>query len=334
MTLEQAVSMLYKCDLLAAVSTILCRPNTDEARLAIQRYPLAKWATLQENYHTVYTESEFCLVSNPKVYAEVFRSAFNITTRFRVDSFNQRCVKSWMSSSVIYESFVLSKTRGNMAWHVDGGEKSKSDLVIYMILGPTDAISCFMLLTVDTGALLQAQHEDASFASADEIYAGLSSLDKLSVAMNDPELVECRATLHGLERFPELNGTDVTIVKHLTNGIYRVTLDSSGKDKKVHAKHLLVHPQFCVFLPEEIKQISASLPLATARAIAKGVVRCYCIWGRAGQVVVFDGSKPHGVYNFPSASAMPQLALAVNYRGVLPQIVNHMRSRRVSFKPN
>jgi hypothetical protein len=237
-------------------------------------------------------------------------------------------VSKWTMTTV-YESFVLSKTAENMTWHVDGGTLNKSDLVIYIVMGPHDAISCFMLLAIDHHALVSAQCNNAKFPSDDEITMSVGQLDDISLAMKAPDINGCTATLQGLCNFRELNGLKVTVKEYIKDNNYRITLRSTGKDKKVHVKYLVLAPQYCP-LPNEIREAATKRPIL-AQAIEMNVLRCYCIWGRTGQVVIFDGSKLHGVYNFESHSGIPQIAIAVNYRGIVPHIMKTRNRKRVKL---
>ena len=324
--IRSAMWMLHTKGITAGTSVIPYDINTKAVRKHIL-LASAKWKTLDRKL-VMYTEREFCLTSDPDLYATLFRLAFNVTNRFNMDTYIKSSVSAWKSSPV-YEAFVLSKTTENMSWHVDGGAAIQSDLVVYIVMDPSDAISCFLLLAVDRYLHLQAQCRDSSFPGLDQIDAGLLHLDDLNLAMKAPNLTGCHATLHGLSKYHELNGSMVTIVQYLRDGKYHVTLESTGEDKVVSVRYLDLRPQFSP-LPDEISSTATNLSPAVRKAIAEGVVRCYCIWARAGQVVVFDGSKPHGVYNFGSATKEPQLALAVNYRGVLPYIAQI--NRRVRLK--
>ena len=332
MALENAAHMLHTKGTLASAIDIPYSINTNCARTVLtSNRTTTIWNTLESGCMISYTQTIYCLASSLSLYADVFRAAFDITGRFNMDSFLRCTVSKWtMTTSIVYESFVLSKTAENMTWHVDGGTLNKSDLVVYIVMGPQDAISCFMLLAIDHHALVSAQCNNPKFASADELNMSLGQLDGISLAMNAPDINGCTATLQGLCNFRELNGLKVTVGEYIKDNHYRITLHSTGKDKKVHVKHLVLAPQYCP-LPIEIREIAINLHPILSEAIEMNVLRCYCVWGRTGQVVIFDGSKVHGVYNFESHSGIPQIALAVNYRGVVPHIMNTRNCKRVKL---
>ena len=308
--------------LAASCSIALC-PDTDSVRERLQEGS-TNWSTLTSNTPQQYTEQEFCLVSNSNIFGKAFLSAYNIKERFSADAFVKGLVKTWTPSSV-YECFVLSKIHDNMFWHVDGGSKVASDIVVYNVLGPSDSVSCFMLLVIDIMRLLQAEVADPSFPTYEEIDAGLIQLDKCRIPLETPDLTGCEATFCGLMRRPELNDIRVEVIEVQDNGKYLV--QHGDEQKLVHPRNLQFDPGYCE-LPDEIAFVVPWLPVAVQRAVAAGVVRCRFIWAREGDVVVFDGSKPHAVFNVASATGLPQLALAVNYRGVMPCVEKHMKRKK------
>lgn len=312
---------------LVATGTLPLRPDTDSVRELLRGSPMI-WSTLILNRTQRYTDQEFCLLSNPNLFGDAFLRAYHITERFSVDAFVKRLVQRWAPSSV-YECFVLSKIRDNMTWHVDGGSKVDSDLVVYNVLGPSDSVSCFMLLVIDTMRLLQAEVADSSFPTYEEIDAGLIQLDSRKIPLETPDLTGCEATFCGLKRKPELNGIRAEVIEVTDDGKYLV--QHGDEQKLVHPRNLQFEPGYCE-LPDEIAFVMPWLPVAVQRAVAAGVIRCRFIWAREGDVVVFDGSKPHAVFNVPSATGLPQLALAMNYRGVMPRVEQHMKRNRVRLK--
>lgn len=308
---------------LAATGTLRVPPRTDCVRERLLQ-DLTNWSTLIAGKTRQYTEQEFCFVSNTKIFGDAFLRAYCITGRFSVDTFVKGLVHPWALSSV-YECFVLSKIEGNMFWHVDGGSRVASDLVVYNVLGPADSVSCFMLLVVDNIQLLQAQVADPYFPTCDEINTGLIKLDEFKIPMEMPDLAGCEATFCGLGRKPELNGTRVEVIEVHDDGKYLVqhnSGDNIGKQNKVHPRNLQFAPGYCV-LPDEVAHVVPRLSVAVQKAVAAGVVRCRYTWARVGDVVVFDGSMAHAVFNVASATGLPQLALAVNYRGVMPLVQKH-----------
>lgn len=309
---------------LAATGTLLMSPDTDAVRELLLGSSM-NWSTLILNRTQRYTEQEFCLLSNSNLFGDAFLRAYHITERFSADAFVKRLVQPWAPSSV-YECFVLSKIRGNMFWHVDGGSKVESDIVVYNVLGPSDSVSCFMLLVIDTMRLLQAEAADSSFPTYEEIDAGLIQLDERKIPLETPDLTGCEATFCGLKRKPELNDIRVEVIEVTDDGKYLV--QHGDEQKLVHPRNLQFEPGYCE-LPDEIAFVVPWLPVAVQRAVAAGVIRCRFIWAREGDVVVFDGSKPHAVFNVPSATGLPQLALAMNYRGVMPRVKQHMKKKRV-----
>lgn len=334
--IAKAVMRYFTHGLLAAVRTLpvagtcTVSPHTDTVRAhLLEEDRTTEWSTLTNGRRTPYTEEEFCLVSNPNVFRRAFVDAYGIAGRFNVDSFIKGLIHPWAPTPV-FECFVLSKTQGNMAWHVDGGRKVASDLVLYMILGPADAVSCFMLLAIDNLKLLEAQVADPSFPNYEQIDTGLIKLDELNLSMEVPDLSGCEASFCGLLHRTELNGIKVEIIESYDDGKYLVQHLSGqtiGKQNKVHARNLQLASGYCA-LPDEINRIVPCLSSAVQTAVAAGVVSCYYIWGREGDVVVFDGSKPHGVWNCASTTGRPQLALAVNCRGVIPLVEKDMKERR------
>jgi len=308
---------------LAATGTLALRPDTDSVRERL-RAGSTKWSTLTPNTTQPYTEQEFCLLSNSNIFGEAFLRAYHITERFSADALVKGLVQPWVPSSV-YECFVLSKIHDNMLWHVDGGSKVTSDIVVYNVLGPSDSVSCFMLLVIDTMQLLQAQVDDTSFPTYKEIDAGLIQLDKLKIPLEMPDLTGCHATFCGLTRKTELNGIRVEVIEVQDDGRYLV--QHGGEQKLAHPRNLQFDPGYCE-LPDEIAFCVPQLSVAVQTAVAAGVVRCQFIWAREGDVVVFDGSKPHAVFNVASATGLPQLALAVNYRGVMPCVEKQMKRKK------
>lgn len=312
---------------LAATGTLALRPDSDSVRKLLLGSSM-NWSTLILNRTQRYTEQEFCLLSNSNLFGDAFLRAYHITERFNVDAFVKRLVQPWAPSSV-YECFVLSKIRGNMFWHVDGGSKVESDIVVYNVLGPSDSVSCFMLLVIDTMRLLTAEVADSSFPTYEEIDAGLIQLDSRKIPLETPDLTGCKATFCGLKRKPELNGIRVEVIEVTDDGKYLV--QHGDEQKLVHPRNLQFKHGFCA-LPDEIAFVVPCLPVAVQRAVDADVIRCRFIWAREGDVVVFDGSKPHAVFNVPSATGLPQLALAMNYRGVMPRVEHHMKRNRVCLK--
>ena len=308
---------------LIATGTLALRPDTDSVR-ELLRGGSMNWSTLILNRTQRYTEQEFCLVSNSNIFGEAFLCAYHIKERFSADAFVKGVVQPWTPSSV-YECFVLSKIRDNMFWHVDGGSKVASDIVVYNVLGPSDSVSCFMLLVIDTMRLLQAEVAESSFPTYEEIDTGLIELDNRKIPLETPDLTGCEATFCGLKRKPELNGSKVDVIEVQDDGRYLI--QHRGEQKLVHPRNLQFDPGYCD-LPDEIAFVVPCLPVAVQRAVAAGVVRCRFIWAREGDVVVFDGSKPHAVFNVPSATGLPQLALAVNYRGVMPRVEQQMKRKK------
>ena len=330
--LQSAVWKYRTSGILAAVATLSNSPRTDIVRQHLLDEHTTKWSTLIQGRHTVYTEQLFCLVSSSNIFRHAFLDAYGIQERFNVDSFIKGLIHPWAPSSV-FEYFVLSKVQGNMTWHVDGGKRVASDLVMYMVLGPSDAVSCFMLLSIDTMKLLAAQVADPSFPSYQQIALGLASLDDHCVPMKEPDLNGCEGTFCGLSNRPDLNGIKIKIIESCGDQKYIVQHLSGpaiGTQNKVSARYLHLPPGFCPF-PGEIACVMPYLPTAVQRAAA--VLCCYYIWGREGDVIVFDGSRAHGVWNFPSSTGRPQLALAVNCRGVMPHVENDIKkNRRVRLK--
>ena len=308
---------------LVATRTLPVTPSTDSVREHILQ-DSTDWDTLVTK-RAQYTEQKFCLVSNYTVFATTLHLAYNITKRFNAEKFVKRLVDTWAPSSVP-EYFVLSKIHDNMFWHVDGGKSVQSDIVVYNVLGPTDSVSCFMLLVVDTMLLLQAQLADLSFPTREEVEEGLLLLDELQIPLEMPDLTGCEATFCGLTRKPELNNTRV-VVKGVDadNGRYLVQHISGGLEYYVKPRYLQFDSQYLRVLPNEILFVLSRLPLAVQKAVAAGVVRCQFIWAREGDVIVFDGSKIHAVFNVVSATGRPQLAVAVNFRGVMPHVEQHKK---------
>lgn len=317
---------------LVATGTLSLPPDTDSARELVLRSSM-NWSTLIPNHKQRYTEKEYCLLSNSALFADVFLCAYRIKGRFNVEAFVKRLLNPWVPSSPLVEYFVLSKIRDNMLWHVDGGMNAGYDMVMYYVLGPSDSVSCFMLLEIDTMQLLQAEVADSSFPTYEQIDAGLIQIDNLKIPLETPDLTGCEATFCGLMRKPELNGLRVNVVKLQDDGKYLV--QHGDEQKVVHPRYLQFDPGYCK-LPEEISSAVKWLPVdvqrAVQRAVAAGVLRCRFIWAREGDVVVFDGSKPHAVWNVSSVTGRPQLAVAVNYRGVIPHVMAYMKQRSVRLK--
>lgn len=325
---EDAVWNYLTCGFLAATGTLTQVPDTDSVRKQLLQDP-TNW-TLISNRTQRYTDQEFCLVSNFGIFREAFLSAYRIKERFNTEAFVKGLVQTWTLSPV-YECFVLSKILGNMHWHVDGGSKVASDLVVYNLLGPSDSVSCFMLLVVDTMRLLKEQVADTSFPTCEEINTDLSKLDELNIPMEMPDLTGCEGTFCGLVRKPELNGMKVNVIYVDDDEMYIVehkSGDRRGEMMRVHPRNLNFAPGYCV-LPDEIAFVVPHLSIAVQRAVAAHVVCCRFIWGREGDVVVFDGSMAHAVFNIESATGLPQLALAVNYRGVIPHVDKQMQCKNV-----
>ena len=177
--------------------------------------------------------------------------------------------------------------------------------------------------------LLQAQVADPSFPTCEDINTGLIKLDELNIPMQIPDLAGCQATFCGLTRKSELNGIRVEVIEVHGDGRYLVehtSRDSIVKQNIVHPRNLQFAPGYCV-LPDEVARVVPRLSVAVQNAVAAGVVRCRYIWAREGDVVVFDGSMAHAVFNVASATGRPQLALAVNYRGVIPLVQEHTKWR-------
>jgi hypothetical protein len=332
--LQSAVWKYRTSGILAAVVTHSGSPYTELVRQHLLNDHTTRWSTLIQGCLTAYTEQSFCLVSNSNIFRQAFLDAHGIKERFNVDSFIKSLIHPWAPSSV-FEYFVLSKVQGNMTWHVDGGKKVASDLVMYMVLGPSDAVSCFMLLAIDTMKLLAAQVADPSFPSYEQISLGLSSLDDLCVQMKEPDLNGCEGTFCNLSNRQDLNGIKIKIIESCGDQKYIVQHLSGptvGAQNKVSARYLHLPPGFCP-LPGEIACALPYLTTAVRRAAAADVLCCYYIWGKEGDVIVFDGSRAHGVWNFPSSTGRPQLALAVNCRGVMPLVEDDIKkNRRVRLK--
>ena len=308
-------------------------PDTDSVRKQLKQDP-RNWSTLTVNKTQRYTEQEFCLISSTDIFREAFVSAYRIEGRFSADAFVKGLVQPWAPSPV-YECFVLSKLHDNMCWHVDGGSKGskvESDIVVYNVLGPSDSVSCFMLVVVDTLRLLEAQVADPSFPTCEEIDAGLIQLDEHKIPLEMPDLVGFEASFCGLVRKPELNNIRVKVIEVHDDGRYlvqHISGDSRGQQSRVHPRNLQFDSGYCELrkLPDEIACVVPLLSVAVQRAVAAGVVRCRFIWAREGDVVVFNGSLLHAVFNVESATGLPQLALAVNYRGVMPRVEQDMKRK-------
>jgi hypothetical protein len=333
--IQSAVWNFLTRGFLAGVGTLRVTPRMASVCEHLLEDFTTKWSTLITDKTQLFTEEEFCLVSSTRIFGEVFVRAYGITGRFNVDAFVKGLVHQWAPSSV-YECFVLSKIKDNMSWHVDGGGKVASDLVVYNVLGPADSVSCFMLLVVDTMRLLQVQVANPSFPSYEEINTGLIKIDELKIPLEMPDLTGCEATFCGLKTKPELNGIKVDIIEvHDDKQKYLVehtSGDSIGKHNMVHPRNLQFDPGYCV-LPDEVTCVVPCLSAAVQEAVAAEVVRCRYIWAREGDVVVFDGSMTHAVFNVASATGRSQLALAVNYRGVMPLVENDMKlGKKISLK--
>ena len=315
---SDAVSNYLAHGVLVATRTLPVTPSTDSVRSHLL-LDSTDWKTLPDK-KTQYTEYKFCYVSSYAVFATALQLAYNITMRFDAKKFIKGLVDKWTPSSVP-EYFVLSKIHDNMFWHIDGGKSVDSDMVVYNVLGPSDSVSCFLLLVVDTTLLQQAQLADPSFPTCEEIEAGLLLLDELQIPLKMPDLTGCEATFRGLMRKPELNNIRV-VVKEVDadKGRYLVKDISGDSVYYANPRYLQFDSGYLRVLPDEILCVLPRLSLAVQRAVNAGVVRCQFIWARECDVVVFDGSKIHAVFNIESDSRVPQLAVAVNFRGVMPHV--------------
>ena len=77
---------------LAATGTLALRPDTDSVREQLRK-DSTNWSTLIVKRTQLYTEQEFCLVSNTNIFWEAFLRAYNITKRFSADEFVKRLVQ-------------------------------------------------------------------------------------------------------------------------------------------------------------------------------------------------------------------------------------------------
>lgn len=314
--------------------------RTEELRMFLLS-DTTPWSTIagDEKDKAQYEENTFRLVSDTNLFGKAIQVACGIHERFNVESFIRNITSSWTTTPV-FEAFVLSKIQKNMTWHVDGGKKCQSDLVVYMVLGPSDSVSCFMFLAIDQVKLQEVQRGvqdgEEAFPTYEQIDKGLKALDDLNLTIRVPNLAGCKAILCGLSKSAQMNGEDVQIRSYDDrHQRYDVQLEKTGKYYKVLPGNLQLAPGYCP-LPSEIQE-GEGLSLVARRAVDAGVVCCYCIWGKEGDAVAFDGSKLHGVWNFASATNHPQLAFAVNYRGVVEKVEkiqkNVKKKREMKDKP-
>ena len=134
-----------------------------------QLLPAKDWSILGEDAG-VYNQDKFCYKSDTELFADVFRLVFQLQGRVNVTQFIKNCVAPW-TTSPIFEAFVLSKTKHNMTYHVDGGTSVGSDLVLYLILS---SVSCFLLTSIDPVALQSAKNNDEDFPSTTRIENSLA----------------------------------------------------------------------------------------------------------------------------------------------------------------
>lgn len=175
------------------------------------------------------------------------------------------CAATDVSPMTTMYPFVLSKTDENMTWHVDGGPRAGTDLVVYFVFGPEDAESVFYTFSPEPRTQTETK-----------VTRELRMLDR--------------------DRIP----------------IAVSTLPTDGEDT-----------------PRAIDRVQYA-PFALESQTS---YRAYRFRAKPGDIVAFDGSTLHGVVNKRSPSTLlPQVALAINVRDGVPQIMRNMAVRPVRVR--
>jgi len=299
-------------------------PSTDSVRQLLAEYDTKQWMTLGAVQTSRYTSTDFCYISDLTLLNVAFQKAHGIRGRFDVQKFINKIVCSEdnsYSSDRGAEYFVLSKTGRDMTWHVDGGVRSGYDLAVYNVLGPPEAVHCFMFLVVDVQLHAEAvARHGSTFPSCLMIYNALKLLDDSNIPVKTPDMTNCEATFCNLKNKPYYNGIQVRVIS-VSDTLFRVEHISGSKighKNIVHPRYLQFKPGYTCQLPDEISSVlqqghSPVLKLA----LQTGVIKCAFRWAREGDVLVFDGSCLHAVKNWPGEQNSAALALAWNYRQLL-----------------
>lgn len=168
-------------------------------RLAARSRGRTQWQLLTGGQTDVYSPLQFMYAQDGTLFAELFAVAFGGTDQWRAQL--QRMQSAVHIASLEGLPFVLSKTEANMSWHVDGGARSTTDIVVYFVLGPTDAVSVVRIFGIDLvrHAAREAQ-EDGNVPSEQRLRQRLAAFDnKLDVV---PVPSDTRAGIHKLDVLP------------------------------------------------------------------------------------------------------------------------------------
>ena len=157
--------------------------------------------------------------------------------------------------------YILSKpVNSNMSWHIDKNTGSnKTDVVIYIIIGPVNSYSVFFTFKSENEAVRKALH------NIDD--------DK------NPLKVDVNIYLSKKQNFWD-------------NNLHRIPTPQNILQKV--KENLLIN--------EYNQDIDAALES----------LHTFALWGRTGDIIVFDGSVLHGVSNNVNSSDNPQLVMAIN----------------------
>lgn len=133
-----------------------CDVNTaaiDAADLS-QYTDLRKWNYVGGGVGT-YTREKFCYIQPGSVRElKSFESFFQACVRGAPEANVKRAVMGAMGhANMSVYPFILSKTSQDMTWHVDGGERDATDVVLYFLLGP--GTSTFYIIEADTPSVMR-----------------------------------------------------------------------------------------------------------------------------------------------------------------------------------
>ncbi len=198
-------------------SELKTSPDTAAVRQTLSQSEV-EWQLLDGTFASRYTAERFVYAQDESLFAKSFASAFGGVDRAPPILQRMTSALSQGSVSTIAYPFVLSKTAANMSWHVDGGTSGGTDLVVYYVLGPPDAVSVIRLFGIDRPVLYAKQAVDATMPSEALLRKKLALLDnKVDVL---PPTMTSDDQIHRLPNLPaeiaaEIQRSDATLNAHL-----------------------------------------------------------------------------------------------------------------------
>ena len=176
--------------------------------------------------------------------------------------------------------YILSKPNNtNMTWHIDKNIGNKTDVVMYIILGPLDSYSIFHTLYTEN--------------------------------------TKAREVLEKVDQLNSKTGSQPIQLSSQSGGTCDFDKDKVCYREDITKIDLPANLGFAIFniLEEE------DLPTDTIDEVIDSI-HMYRIWAKSGDLVLFDGSKLHGIYNVNYNDDQPQIALAMNIgegSSIIPQ---------------